>query len=63
MYELEAIPPEELLNILDNEMSARMDVAAYNSEVEAMPGDAKALMDAQRKLYAALKPGGVKGAR
>ena len=63
VYELEAIPPEELLNILDNEMSARMDVAAYNSEVEAMPGDAKALMDAQRKLYAALKPGGVKGAR
>ena len=57
VYELEAIPPDELLNILDDEMAARMDVAAYNAEVEAMPGDAKALMDAQRKLYAALKPG------
>jgi hypothetical protein len=56
-FELEAVPPGELLNILDDEMAARMDVAAYNAEVEAMPGDAKALMDAQRKLYAALKPG------
>ena len=62
VYELEAIPPEELLRILDDEIAARMDVAAYNSEVEALPGDAKALMDAQQKLYAALKPGGVKGA-
>ena len=56
-FELEAIPPEELLRILDGEMAARMDVAAYNAEVGALPGDAKALMDAQRKLYSALKPG------
>ena len=56
-FELEAIPPSELLRILDDEMAARMDVAAYNAEVKALPGDAAALMDAQRKLYAALKPG------
>ena len=56
-FELEAIPSDELLKILDDEMAARMDVAAYNREVEAMPGDAKAVMDAQRKLYSALKPG------
>ena len=61
-FELEALPPVELLRILDDEMAARMDVNAYNAEVEAMPGDAKALMDAQQRLYAALKPGGVKGA-
>lgn len=57
VYELEAIPPRALLDIMDAEMAARMDVAAYNTEIEAMPGDAKALMDAQRKLYSALKPG------
>ncbi len=57
VYELEAIPPGELLRILDDEMAARMDVNAYNAEVEAMPEDAAALMDAQRKLYSALKPG------
>ena len=57
VYELEAIPPGELLRILDDEMAARMDVDAYNAEVEAMPEDAAALMDAQRRIYAALKPG------
>ncbi len=57
VYELEAIPPGELLKILDGEMLARMDGAAYNAEVGALPGDAAALMDAHRKLYAALVPG------
>lgn len=57
VYELEAIAPGELLKILDDEMAARLDLDAYNREIEAMPGDAKALMDARQKLYAALKPG------
>ena len=61
-FEMEAIPPKELLNILDAEMFARMDVDAYNAEIEAVPSDAKALMDAQRRIYAALVPDTMKRA-
>ena len=62
VYELEAIPPGELLRILDGEMAARMDVAAYNREVEADERDAETIVETRRRLYAALVPGGVKGA-
>lgn len=61
VYELEAIPPGELLNILDLEMEGRMDVQAYNAEVEADARDADAILDARRRLYGALKPCDVKG--
>lgn len=56
VYELEAIPPAELLAILDDELQSRMDVEAYNAEADATAGDAAALADAQRRLYAAMKP-------
>ena len=56
VFELEAIPPCELLKILDAEMSGRMDVDAYNAEVEADERDASAVIEARRKMYAALVP-------
>ena len=63
VYELEAVSPGELLRILDDEMAARMDADAYNAEVEADERDAEAIVETRRKLYAALVPEGVKGAR
>ncbi len=62
VYELEAIPPGELLRILDDEMAARMDLDAYNAEVEADERDAETIIETRCRLYAALVPGGVKGA-
>ena len=56
VYELEAIPPKELLKILDEEMQRRMDVEAYNAEIEREREDARTLADTQRRLYDALKP-------
>lgn len=55
-YELEAIPPKELLKILDAEMQRRMDVEAYNAEIEREREDARTLADTQMRLYDALKP-------
>ena len=61
VYEMEAIPPGELLKILDDEMLARMNLDAYNAEVEADERDAETIVETRRRLYAALVPGGVKG--
>ena len=56
VYELEAIPPKELLNILDAEMTARMDRDAYEAELAHEERDAQALRNLQGRLFSALAP-------
>ena len=62
-FELEAIPSKALLQILDDELFARMDTGTYHAEASAYRQDVLDIEQFKSNLFAALKPGGVKGAR
>ena len=60
-FELEAIPSKVLLQILDDEMLARMDTDTYFAEASAYRQDVMDIEQFKSNLLAALVPDGVKG--
>ncbi len=54
VYELEAVPPDALLDIFDDAVQSRLDIGAYNAEVEAEAHDAECILAAHAKITAAL---------
>lgn len=57
VYELEAIPPDALLHILDEAMQGRMDIDAYNAEIAAYESEAANIQRAHRAMLAAFSQG------
>lgn len=54
-YELEAVPPEVLAEILDNEIRANIDIEAYNHEVQEQAGDVSHVWAMKKVIQQAIR--------
>jgi hypothetical protein len=61
VFELEAVPPDQLQAILRDAIDAVLDVAAFNAEVEAEKRDAAYLEGVRKTVHEMLKASGVGG--